>query len=273
MVLFNNPIDRQQVATLARRIYSSTSAVFMKRFERATSYPYGHLVIDLKLDTAKKDRLHTKIFDTAKTMDEKMAEDKGSVGTKYEEEEEEEEEERGGGLSKRMRNEEEKEEEEEEEEMEEGNASVTKLDLPLGRREYQKLKEHTNCLANHTDSNDCFLRQLIVDRLNGCIIPQAEEEAAESYPDMDPESALEVILDERLQEIHKMAREFLRDQLVSIYYMEKCPLYTSLMNTAERLHRNSHLSVPLAITEVIRLYKPELTKVLVNRKPKENSDE
>ena len=112
-----------------------------------------------------------------------------------------------------------------------------------------------------------------MDRLNGCIIPQPEEEAAESYPDMVLESALEVILDERLPKIHKMAREFLRDQLISTFYKEKCPLYTSLMNTAERLHRNSHLSVPLAITEAIRLYKPELTKVLVNRKPKENSDE
>ena len=79
-----------------------------------------------------------------------------------------------------------------------------------------------------------------MDRLNRWIIPQAEEEAAKSYPDMDPESALEVILEERLPEIHKMARELLRDQLVSIYYMEKSPLYTSLMNTAERLHRNSH---------------------------------
>ena len=48
-----------------------------------------------------------------------------------------------------------------------------------------------------------------MDRLNRWIIPQAEEEAEESYPDMDPESALEVILDERLPEIHKMAREFL----------------------------------------------------------------
>ena len=37
LVLFNNPIDRQQVAALARRIYSSTSAMFMKRFEEATS--------------------------------------------------------------------------------------------------------------------------------------------------------------------------------------------------------------------------------------------
>ena len=106
-----------------------------------------------------------------------------------------------------------------------------------------------------------------MNRLNGWINPQAEEEAAESYPDMDPELALEVILNERLPELHKMAREFLRDRLIWIYYMEKCVHYTSLMNTAERLHRNSHVSVPLAITEAIRFYKPELTKVLVNRKP------
>ena len=77
----------------------------MKRFERATSYPYGHLVIDLKSDTAEKDRLHTKIFDTAKRMDEKMAEGRGSVDTQYEEEEEEEEE-RGGGKRRRIEEEE-----------------------------------------------------------------------------------------------------------------------------------------------------------------------
>ena len=70
-------------------------------------------MIDLKSDTAEKDRLHTEIFDTAKRMDEKMAEDRGSVGTQYEEEEEEDEE-RGGGLRKRRRIEEEEEEEEDE---------------------------------------------------------------------------------------------------------------------------------------------------------------
>ena len=269
MVLFNNPIDRQQVANLARRIYPSTITLFMKRFEQATSHPYGYLMIDLKSDTPEKDRLHTEIFDMAKSIDQKMDADEESIDANDIEEEEEEE--RGRG--KRGRIEEDEEEEEEEEEMEEGNTSVTKLDLPPGRQEHQKLKEHTICLANHTDNNECFLRQLIMDRLNRWIIPEAEEEAAESYPNMDAESALEVILDERLPEIHKRAREFLRDQLVSIYYMEKCPLYTSLMNTAERLHRNSHLSVPLAITEAVRIYKPELTKVLVNRKPKENSDE
>ena len=268
MVLFNNPIDSQQVANLARRIYPSKSTLFMKRFEQATSHPYGYLMIDLKSDTPEKDRLHTEIFDMAKSIDQKMDTDEESNDANDIEEEEE----RGGGLRKRRTSEEE-EDEEEEEEMEEGNTSVTKLDLPPGRQEHQKLKEHTICLANHTNSNDCFLRQLIMDRLNRWIIPQAEEEAEESYPDMDPELALEVILDKRLPEIHKMSREFLRYQLVSIYYMEKCPLYTSLMNTAERLLRNPHLSVPLAITGAVRIYKPELTKVLVNRKPKENSDE
>ena len=39
------------------------------------------------------------------------------------------------------------------------------------------------------------------------------------------------------------------------YFMEKCPLYASLMNTTERLHSNSHLSVHLAIKEAVRIYK------------------
>ena len=36
LVLFNNLIDRQQVATLAKRIYPSTSAAFMRKIEDAT---------------------------------------------------------------------------------------------------------------------------------------------------------------------------------------------------------------------------------------------
>ena len=64
LVLFNNPIDRQQVATLARRIYPSTSAMFMRRFEEATSQPYGYLVIDLKSSTSEQDRLQTDIFES-----------------------------------------------------------------------------------------------------------------------------------------------------------------------------------------------------------------
>ena len=64
LVLFNNQIDRQQVATLARRIYPSTSVTFMKRFEEATSRPYGYLVVDLKSSTPEQGRLRTNIFES-----------------------------------------------------------------------------------------------------------------------------------------------------------------------------------------------------------------
>ena len=37
LVLFNNRIDRQQVATLARRIYPPSSVAFMTKFEDATA--------------------------------------------------------------------------------------------------------------------------------------------------------------------------------------------------------------------------------------------
>jgi hypothetical protein len=62
MVLFNNPIDRQQVATLARRMYPSSSARFLKRFEEAVQKPYGYLVVDLKANTSERDRLKVDIF-------------------------------------------------------------------------------------------------------------------------------------------------------------------------------------------------------------------
>ena len=117
--------------------------------------------------------------------------------------------------------EEQEEEEEEEEEIEEGNTSVMRSDLPTGRRECQKLKEHTICLANHTNRNGCFSRQPMTDRLKRWIISQAKKYAEDIYPDLDPGLALEEILDETLPEIHKLARGLVREQLVSIYYLEK----------------------------------------------------
>ena len=76
---FNNPIYRQQVATLARRIYPSTSAIFMKRFEQTTSRPNGVLIIDLQSATNEKDRLHTDIFDRFSSEEEKLAVDEESA--------------------------------------------------------------------------------------------------------------------------------------------------------------------------------------------------
>ena len=77
-----------------------------------------------------------------------MAVEKGIIGTQYEEEDEERVE-----LRKRRRSEEEEEEAEEEDEE---DTSVTKLELPPGRRECHRLKEHTNYLSNCPERNGCF---------------------------------------------------------------------------------------------------------------------
>ena len=64
LVLLNKPIDRQQVTTLARRIYPSASVAFMRKLEDAMARPYGYLVVDLKMGTSQQDRLQTDIFDS-----------------------------------------------------------------------------------------------------------------------------------------------------------------------------------------------------------------
>ena len=64
LVLFNNPIDRQQVSMLARRIYPTNSNVFMKRYLQATSKPYGYLVVDIRANTPEQNRLRTDVFGT-----------------------------------------------------------------------------------------------------------------------------------------------------------------------------------------------------------------
>ena len=163
----------------------------------------------MKSDTPEKDRLHTEIFDTVKTIDEKVAVEKGIIGTQYEEEER-------GGLRKSWRSEKEEEEAEEEEE------ENTSVKFYLQGIENARGLKSTRSVWLIALKETVFFRQLIADSLHRLIIPQAEEEAEESNPDMDPEEALEVILDERLPELHKMARELLRDQLISIYFIEKC---------------------------------------------------
>ena len=49
--------------TLAR-IYPSTSAAFMNRFEDATYYPYGYIILNIKSSTSEQDKLQNNIFDS-----------------------------------------------------------------------------------------------------------------------------------------------------------------------------------------------------------------
>jgi hypothetical protein len=62
MILFKNPRDAGQFATLARQMYPDGSKFAVEAFKDATEVPFGYLLVDLKPDTDEKHRLRTNIF-------------------------------------------------------------------------------------------------------------------------------------------------------------------------------------------------------------------
>jgi hypothetical protein len=57
VVLFNNPVDKQSVMTLARQMYAGQNYLLYEQFARATKYPYGYLLKDLKQFIPENQRL------------------------------------------------------------------------------------------------------------------------------------------------------------------------------------------------------------------------
>ncbi|WAR06294.1 hypothetical protein MAR_021663 [Mya arenaria] len=57
LVLFNNPVDRQTIMTLARQMYPGNTEKFQKAFARAIKNPNMYLFVDLKPFTSENDRL------------------------------------------------------------------------------------------------------------------------------------------------------------------------------------------------------------------------
>lgn len=62
IVLFKNPRDVGQVATLARQMYPGKSNFLIESYQDATKEPRGYLLIDLKQETDEQFRIRTKIF-------------------------------------------------------------------------------------------------------------------------------------------------------------------------------------------------------------------
>lgn len=62
LVLFKNPRDALQVATLGRQMYPGNGKFLVEAFRMATEKPYGYLLIDLRADTLEKYRLRSNIF-------------------------------------------------------------------------------------------------------------------------------------------------------------------------------------------------------------------
>jgi hypothetical protein len=65
LILQKNPRDLQQISHLARQMYPHNTSHFMDKFRKATSIPYGCLVVDLKQDTPDSERLKSgNVFST-----------------------------------------------------------------------------------------------------------------------------------------------------------------------------------------------------------------
>ena len=69
LVLFNNPRDKQQILTLAKQMYLSETAWFIKKYEEAVRRPFGYLFVDLRPTTPDRCRLRTNVLPGEENFD------------------------------------------------------------------------------------------------------------------------------------------------------------------------------------------------------------
>ena len=62
IILFNNPVDKQQVMTLGRQMYPEKPHHLVSHFNEAVSKPFGYLLVDLKPNTPEHSRLKPNII-------------------------------------------------------------------------------------------------------------------------------------------------------------------------------------------------------------------
>lgn len=62
LVLFKNPIDKQQVLTLVQQMYPDNSKHLMRHFKEATEKHFGYLLIDLKQTLPESMHMRTDVY-------------------------------------------------------------------------------------------------------------------------------------------------------------------------------------------------------------------
>jgi hypothetical protein len=93
IVLFNNPVDRQPIATLGRQTYHSRRNFLLQKFDEATKEYYSYLVVDLKQTTSDSLRLRIDALGTSiekEKNEEEEEEDEENLEKEEGEEEQEE---------------------------------------------------------------------------------------------------------------------------------------------------------------------------------------
>ena len=76
LVLFKNPRDKLQVLTLAKQMYPSETAWFIKEYEEAVRRPFGYLFVDLKPTTPDRCRLRTNVLPGEERFDKRFQENR-----------------------------------------------------------------------------------------------------------------------------------------------------------------------------------------------------
>ena len=72
LVLFKNPRDKLQILTLAKQMYPSETAWFIKEYEEAVRRPYGYLFVDLRPTTPDRCRLRTNVLPGEERFDKRF---------------------------------------------------------------------------------------------------------------------------------------------------------------------------------------------------------
>ena len=62
MIIFKNPSDATQIATIGRQMYPHDPKFLPDAFKAATSRPHGYLFIDLRQETPEKYRVRSGIL-------------------------------------------------------------------------------------------------------------------------------------------------------------------------------------------------------------------
>ena len=63
IIIFKNPSDATQIATIGRQMYPHDSKFLPAAFKAATSRPHGYIFIDLKQETLEEHRIRTGILE------------------------------------------------------------------------------------------------------------------------------------------------------------------------------------------------------------------
>ena len=276
MVLFNNPIDRQQVMTLARRIYPTNAHTFMKEYQLAISKPYGHLLVDLCANTPEQGRLKQNILNGTPELANVIR----PADTRAFE--------RPSLLDRQSS-------------CTSSDCSSEDLAMPSCNHcgimfgEWSALQQHVKdwCIGlkrkmededvevnspQKKQEREDIQKNKLEDTNKDLYFPWTKPHVKAKWLDVVKEQEDEMGSENRainsmLPDIQKTTRHTLADFLVDIAKMKHDILFKTLMTTAESLVKNNNLDMESAIRQAVKMYKHQINELFMPPREESDSDE